>query len=332
MKITLGGYYGFDNLGDEITLFLLISDIKKEYPEADVRVISRKACHGVKTVSRSDLGQIKKTLAESDIFILGGGSLIQDATSLRSLFYYCELIKLAHRLGCAVCIIGGGIGPLRHREYAREALSLCRYISVRDKASMEILNEMNIPCSLSADRIFTAPSADRSGCGRYFTVNLRECAGRRRIRTEAFTDGVYPFVREGLTPVYVSMQDSYDLEICKKTMEKTGGRITTPRSLDELLRLQRGARFAVGMRLHFLLAASLAHCPTLSLSYDPKSSCIPTPSLDAFSFHGYELTEAVKKLEPTEIPEGSAELCRADVARLRQYVPRKCENVRECLK
>ncbi len=332
MKITVGGYYGFGNPGDEETLRLLISDIKNEYPETRVTVLSRSPCKFAYSVNRNSLSDIRRELSESEIFILGGGSLIQDATSVRSLFYYCELIKLAHKMGCRVMMLGCGIGPLNHRKYASEALRLCSYISVRDENSARILHEMDIPCTRGADRVLTSEKLPYSGKGRYFTVNLRECAGHRCINPDSLSDGLYPYINMGLMPIYVSMQNSLDLEICRRAASITGGRVITPAGFDALKDLQKGAKFAVGMRLHFLMSAALCSCPALSLAYDPKCRCLAFPSLDPFSFSPYEMTEAISRLSPTALPEDASELCRRDILEIGKLCAEGGEIGRQCLK
>lgn len=332
MNITIGGYYGFGNLGDEETLRLLISQIKKEYPLSQITVLSSNTYKNAKSINRNSLKEIKKALSESEIFILGGGSLIQDSTSVRSLFYYCELIRLAHRSGCKVMLMGGGIGPLKHRRYAAEALRLCSYISVRDEYSKSILDEMNIPSALTADRILSLEGDTYSGRGRYFTVNLRKCAGRRSINAEALGDGLYPFISEGYTPIYVSMQDSFDRDTANEAVCLTGGRVITPKSIDELISLQKGAKFAVGMRLHFLISAALAGCPALALSYDPKCDCLALPSLDPYRLVPHELTDAIKNLVPVTLSTNRAKFCLSDILEIGKFCGDAVEKGRRCLK
>ena len=332
MNITIGGYYGFGNLGDEETLRLLARDIKNEYPDAKIKVLSRTDYSFAKTINRNSPGEIKKALGEADVFILGGGTLIQDTTSIRSLFYYCELIKLAHRMGCKVMMLGCGIGPLKHTKYAAEALELCSYISVRDKYSSNLLTEMGISHTISADRVLSREPLSYSGRGRYFTVSLRKCRTGASLDLEALYDGLYPYINSGLLPIYVSMQDSFDREICEAAAKITGGRVISPRGFDELLQLQRGAKFAVGMRLHYLISAALAGCPALSLEYDPKCRALDFPSCSATRLVPHVITEKIEALTPAKIPTNAADLCRDDILAIGKKSARAVENRRQCLK
>lgn len=41
-----------------------------------------------------------------------GGSLMQDVTSTRSIWYYCYTLYAAKKRGCKVMMYGCGIGPI----------------------------------------------------------------------------------------------------------------------------------------------------------------------------------------------------------------------------
>lgn len=46
------------------------------------------------------------------LYINGGGSLMQDVTSTRSIWYYCYTLYAAKKRGCKVMMYGCGIGPI----------------------------------------------------------------------------------------------------------------------------------------------------------------------------------------------------------------------------
>lgn len=52
-------------------------------------------------------------MKKAHLFISGGGSLIQNATSRRSLRYYLWTLRHAKRCGCKVMMYGCGIGPIK---------------------------------------------------------------------------------------------------------------------------------------------------------------------------------------------------------------------------
>ena len=89
-RIAIGGYYGFGNLGDGCVLAAIVHELKRRLPNARITVFTRggRAVEGVKGVCfarRSDPLSLVRVLMQSDVYISGGGSLLQNATSLRSL-------------------------------------------------------------------------------------------------------------------------------------------------------------------------------------------------------------------------------------------------------
>ena len=97
-KAVISGYYGFDNFGDEAILNVLVSNLKKN--EIEVCVISKNPQKtskklDIKSVYTFSILSILKSIKSSDVLISGGGSLLQDVTSLKSLFYYLFIIFIA---------------------------------------------------------------------------------------------------------------------------------------------------------------------------------------------------------------------------------------------
>ncbi len=310
-KIVIGGYYGYGSLGDEAVLSVLINEIKTRYPCYEITVLSAspnkmKRLLGVRCVHRYDTAALIRELSQAELYISGGGSLLQDSTSIRSLRYYCRVMHLAKHLGAKVYAYANGIGPLKRSDIARSALDICDKISVRDDASHSILHDMEIESELSADPFFLIDAAEGSEVRRflcdngiyeksYFTVSLRRCKGSRQINEDSLLHILLPFVIKGKTPLFISMQDSCDFALSAAMADITGGYVVTPPDASILLGLQKNSEFAIGMRLHFLLAAAAVGIPVVALSYDPKvdnvlSYVAGIKAHDAFSFDSEALS------------------------------------------
>src|SRR5439155_1447425 len=83
----------------------------------------------------------------ADLFISGGGSLVQDVTSARGALYYLGLLGLATRLAHATMVFAAGIGPLRRgwlRALARRILNRVTLITVRDEGSRRLLQQLAV--------------------------------------------------------------------------------------------------------------------------------------------------------------------------------------------
>ena len=117
-KVVISGYYGADNFGDEAILETLIQRLKKLGSEITVLSTNPEKTtktHNVNSIKSFAFSKVKKALKQSDILISGGGSLLQDATSVKSLFYYLWVIFTAQFYKKDVIIFAQGIGPISNK-------------------------------------------------------------------------------------------------------------------------------------------------------------------------------------------------------------------------
>lgn len=163
--LVISGYYGFKNSGDEAVLKSILTALEQEGQAAGVTinpvVLSidpewTEATYGVKSVHRMKLGEVRQAIKESDGLISGGGSLLQDATSPKTIPYYLGILKIAQWLGKPTFIYAQGVGPVNRKLFhpmIRSVFRKCSYISVRDTQSGELLQTMGI----SAEAIQVVP-------------------------------------------------------------------------------------------------------------------------------------------------------------------------------
>lgn len=154
--IVISGYYGFKNSGDEAVLKSILTALEQEGQAAGVNinpvVLSidpewTSAAYGVKSVHRMKLGEVRQAIKDSDGLISGGGSLLQDATSPKTIPYYLGVLKIAQWLGKPTFIYAQGVGPVNRKLFypmIRSIFRKCTYISVRDIQSGELLQSMGI--------------------------------------------------------------------------------------------------------------------------------------------------------------------------------------------
>ena len=89
-NILISGYYGFDNFGDEAILGVLVKKLKEL--NANVRVLSKNpaktaSLYGVETTFFFNLLKVIFRICKCDVLVSGGGSLLQNVTSMKSLIY-----------------------------------------------------------------------------------------------------------------------------------------------------------------------------------------------------------------------------------------------------
>src|SRR5699024_5035457 len=99
-KILVSGYFGYNNIGDEAILKGLIDGIRKKSSNIDIVVLSKNpdwtmAKYNVESVNRSKISDIISAIRDCDMLVSGGGSLLQDVTSKKSILYYLAILKLA---------------------------------------------------------------------------------------------------------------------------------------------------------------------------------------------------------------------------------------------
>ena len=116
-NILISGYYGFDNIGDESILRTLVTSLRERIPDCSLTVLSHDPAatrekYGVEAVERMSPLAIARAVRRCDMLISGGGSLLQDVTSSKSLHYYLAIIRFAQLLGKKVFIYSQGIGPI----------------------------------------------------------------------------------------------------------------------------------------------------------------------------------------------------------------------------
>lgn len=304
----LCGYYGEHNLGDDALLEVLL----RALPSGCTPVVTAhdegwvRERFGVATCDRRQVMGVLGALASCDALVLGGGSLLQDATSLQSLIYYVLLMLTARLQGKPVLLWGQGLGPLRRplsRALVRGALPLATAISWRDGASGQLAQRLGSRHhSIGTDPVWAYPrqqwlgdkgpivlcwrplsSLEPRGWAPYLQAldQLSELSGRElvwvpfhRLQDRGL---LHRLDQAGLVPQRVR-ERSREVEVDDPT---------------EAMALFAQAGLVLSMRLHGLILAAVAGSPVAALSYDPKVAaaaqalgcpvqdleCVPHPQL-----------------------------------------------------
>lgn len=296
--ILICGYYGAGNAGDDASLAAVAGRLAAHDPTARLTATVRGRCGGIPAGVRTvrTLREIKKELKKSRLLVFGGGSLLQDATSLRSLIFYAWVLRTAERTGCP-SVIWGGVGPLTTRTARRIAARAVRRtdaVYARDSAAAaEFL-------SLGARRVIPArdPAADTKPedippelekslpRGRYIAFFPRSIAALRRPggkRTGKKADdalfsaltGAAQRLADGheTVPVFAAMSPE-DNAVCRRMADATGGRAIPAGTLTPggLVTLAAGADAVIAVRLHAAIFACSAGVPTVIVDHDPKTA------------------------------------------------------------
>ena len=225
------------------------------------------------------------------LFINGGGSLIQDITSSRSLYFYLFTIWAAQHLGCKVLMYGCGIGHvgrLRNRRFASRILDKnADIITLRDAVSQSELASMGVTrpdIRMAADPAMSLtprPSADadaflaESGIpsdGRYLCFSLRSWLDFDRFDIYAQAAD-YAYEKYGLTALFLPIEQPRDIEpsmLTAQCLHSPCYFVDTPQDVELTIALLQKMQAVCAMRLHALVFSAAAGVPFIATSYDIK--------------------------------------------------------------
>ncbi len=297
-RLLISGYYGFNNIGDESVLRTVTDALREGLEDIDITVLSASPedtaeKYGVKAVARMKPLAIIRAVWNCDLLISGGGSLLQDATSRRSIHYYLLIIRLALLFGKKVFIYSQGIGPIRsryNRRLTRRVLRHVHGIVVRDARSKRLLQDIGVPADrvyVTADPVIRVKKADlEPGRAILQAEGYKKQPGRltvgwaiREKKTDsAFAHRIEECIRwldeeyhadSILIPFYHS-EDLPVAEVLQSRLAGTAVCIREKHLTDEMLSIIGNMDLLVGVRLHSLIYAAVMQVPMLGISYDPK--------------------------------------------------------------
>ena len=296
-NILISGYYGSKNGGDEAMLAAILQTLRELDGELNFTVISlnpeyTKKRHNVDAVAWLNVWAIVKKILSADLLISGGGSLLQNVTSRRSLYYYLGIIFLAKIFGKKIMLYAQGIGPIRGtlaHKLMNWIVNRVDLITVRDKGSLEELKRLQItkpkifctadpvlaikPVSLEVGKkILERHKLENSG-EKFIGVSVRRWMHWESCRSN-LTKALDKLVEElGVKIIFLPMQFPEDVKAAKLTaelMEKNSTVIDEELSTAEILSLVGCMDILISIRLHALIFAGVMGAPMLGISYDPK--------------------------------------------------------------
>ena len=321
-NILISGYYGFDNIGDESILRTLITSLREKIPDCRLTVLSHNPAstrekYGVEAVERMSPGAILRAVRRCDMLISGGGSLLQDVTSSKSIHYYLFIIRLAKLLGKKVFIYSQGIGPIDHafnRRATARALKKADGIVVRDERSAKLLEQIGLPQErivITADPVIRMKRPDRT-VGREILARAgikkdgRLTVGwaiREKNRDSTFVREITECIRwlrenYDAESVLIPFHYEEDREVCSVIAERTNGaaKCLSEKYLSEdMLSIIGNMDVLVGVRLHSMIYAAIMGVPIIGVSYDPKCTAfLNSVGLDSLSTRETFSAEAFK--------------------------------------
>lgn len=316
--IVICGAYGMGNAGDDAILEAIVGEMRAIDAFMPITALSRRPQetrlkYGIESLHMFSILNFDRVVRHTSLYLSGGGSLIQNVTSRRSLWYYLYTIWAAKRRGNAVMMYGCGIGPIvdkRDEAWVRRVINSCvDVITLREKFSLSELNKLGVTAPeliVSSDPALSLPCADedltdaamkKHGLdpnGEYICFSVRSWTGIEE-KIPAFAHAAdFAAQTLGLTPVFLLINRQED----GKTSEAVCAAMKTPpviidEAMDSALTIGLLSRMkvVVSMRLHGLIFAASQGVPLVGVSYDPKvtaflssvgeEKCLPFEELSA---------------------------------------------------
>ncbi len=291
------GAYGMENAGDDAVLSAIVAALRGIDSELPITVMARRPRETARRFGVAAVHPLRPlrwiaAMRHAKLFISGGGSLLQDVTSRRSLWYYLTAIRLARRCGCAVQLYGCGVGPLVHgrsRKRTAAVLNACAdAVTVRDGDSLALLRGIGVrkPRLLSAadPALFLPPV--RGERERRFGVALRQWPQPEGAAPALAQAVRYVYETYRLEPVFLCLGRG-DRAAAERVCALLG---EVPYTLSMDARRVGRMSLVLSMRLHGLVFALRDGAPAAGLSYDPKVAafcrdaglpCLPAGETDA---------------------------------------------------
>ncbi|MBR2775429.1 MAG: polysaccharide pyruvyl transferase CsaB [Selenomonadaceae bacterium] len=296
MKIVVSGYYGSKNGGDEAMLSAMLEVLREGVEDLSVTVISlnpeyTKRRHNVDAVPWLDLWTIIKRIRAADLLISGGGSLLQNITSGRSLYYYLTIIFFALAFGRRVMLYAQGIGPIRGvlaHKLTNFILNRVNLITVRDRGSLEELSRLKItrpkiyctadpvlaikPVPLDVGKEILSRHVNNHS-GRFIGVAIRHWLDWEKFQRELANALDRLNETTDAKIIFIPMKFPEDIRAAESIaalMKSAPAVLDEEFTTQEILSLVGCMDVLIGVRLHALIFAGVMNVPMLGISYDPK--------------------------------------------------------------
>ncbi len=295
--VLLSGYYGFDNSGDDAILKAIVKDLRENIKDLDIVVLSNnpketEKTYDVRAVDRFSLPKVIKAMKNSDLFISGGGSLLQDITSSRSLWYYLMTMEFAIILRKPFMVYANGIGPIDktiNRNLTRHILNKAKYITLRDQDSYEFVKNLGVKnknIEVTSDPVFTLKASEEARVLDIFEnekiptdkkiigISLRKWENDEKIissiiETIEKLEENYDY-NYLLIPMHYPEDLNISREILKRLERKNCYVLQEKYPVEDIMGVIKKLDLILAMRLHALIYAAAEKIPIVGLVYDPK--------------------------------------------------------------
>lgn len=276
--IILMGYYGHDNLGDDLLLLSTLMILKEANVKNEIYIPAPKNIEKlrknfpeglkIKVIPRYNPYTLERYFRRSCCTIFGGGNLFQDETSTRSFLYYHFVAKRTLKRKNSLVFLSQGFGPIhkqRNRKQLKKVLTNERsYGVIRDKVSYRYASRFSKNYQLGTDYgphyllrknlIVSKPEKDpelaftilKSGTSASEVVEALKYLGYRKLCAVGFHN---------------SHDSQKQIELEDYAVNNGMEIIRPPQNIDGVMELLSKASIVVTERLHGAILATVQGTP-----------------------------------------------------------------------
>lgn len=324
-KIIVVGYYGYDNLGDDLMLWCFLKEMSTKLPDVEISLLSKpssnldKICENFENVTlkpfkiNSKLYNIRvflKAILSHDLTIWGGGTCFSEEDGIGNYRYFL----LNTLLNKPYAYLGIGIGNLKRTKSLKKTkflLERAEFVTFRDEQSFNFSKRI---CHrgdfyLTADLAYIntgdidapikKPKVDKG----YILVSLRELSkffpidviNERHKALQDFLIGL--IVKEEIKQIiFLPIDTEKDLMVNKTFMngltiaidDEVELRLIEENDLHIKMDYVLNADLNITERLHSMVISEFNNVPCVSLSYSPKIDRFYNLDLGEDNYVSYE--------------------------------------------
>ena len=278
----LVGSIGRGNLGDEAMLLAALSRYGREQSLIiSANPLATSATYHCESIGRFEWRRIWWALKNNSTLVFIGGSLLQSATSVRSLFYYVALMRLAKLAGATILLEGQGWGPF-HQAWAEGlavySLRWAKLVELRDPVAYERLKVLGPTIRLGLDPAFRMPVRvmPYKTLKRSVAMILRPHRSFSDQGQKVFLDFCVAIMeRWHKKLVFLPLALPEDLALSQYFVEQLKGEgrsieLIVARDVDHAAQVLASMELVFSMRYHGCVFAEWLQRKYIGLSYDPK--------------------------------------------------------------
>ena len=269
-RILLWGWYGYENLGDDL---LLDTMLQKLHGDITVPMKKSYALQGVKEVPRSYRKLVTEAL-KNDVLIIGPGGLFPFDNKRKVLLYYI-LTGIWKALGRKVIFFGIGISEEMSNFSVVLWKKMARRADLFIPRSMKVLNRMDLKETETihsmADVVFASELIQKKNSAESNRVMI-SVANLKTENEETFRESVQKWVEVVLIAFTKRRDDEMIKAIMSSPKISQGG--VRPIYYKEAVNAVSNwnqYKFAICMRFHSLVLSILAGVPAVPIAYGHKT-------------------------------------------------------------